>query len=50
MLFMAVDILGGIFSFLSLFFRESLDIAGFVSPPSPISFLQFYRRFTNMLT
>lgn len=29
---MAVDILGGIFSFLSLFFRESLDIAGFVSP------------------
>ncbi|KIR32460.1 integral membrane protein [Cryptococcus deuterogattii MMRL2647] len=30
-LFMAVDILGGIFSFLSLFFRESLDIAGFVS-------------------
>ncbi|GFZ46145.1 hypothetical protein JCM24511_04392 [Saitozyma sp. JCM 24511] len=29
--FMAVDILGGIFSFLSLFFRDSLDVAAFVS-------------------
>lgn len=28
---MVVDILGGVFSFLSLFFREDLDIAAFVS-------------------
>ena len=28
--FLSVDILGGIFSFLSLFFREDLDIAAFV--------------------
>ncbi|OXG22212.1 integral membrane protein [Cryptococcus neoformans Tu401-1] len=31
LLFMLVDILGGIFSFLSLFFRKDLDIAAFVS-------------------
>ncbi|AFR93270.1 integral membrane protein [Cryptococcus neoformans] len=30
-LFMAIDILGGVFSFLSLLFRKDLDIAGFVS-------------------
>ncbi|KAK4688658.1 hypothetical protein P7C73_g1464, partial [Tremellales sp. Uapishka_1] len=29
--FMAVDILGGVFSFLSLFFRAKLDVAAFVS-------------------
>lgn len=29
--FMAIDILGGVFSFLSLFFRPKLDIAAFVS-------------------
>ena len=31
MAFMAVDILGGVFSFLSLFFRPDLDVAAFVS-------------------
>ncbi|WVQ78102.1 hypothetical protein IAT38_000183 [Cryptococcus sp. DSM 104549] len=31
LVFMAVDILGGIFSFLSLFFRTELDVAAFVS-------------------
>ncbi|KAL0250353.1 hypothetical protein I308_102526 [Cryptococcus tetragattii IND107] len=31
LLFMVVDILGGVFSFLSLFFRNHLDIAAFVS-------------------
>lgn len=31
LLFMVVDILGGVFSFLSLFFRNDLDIAAFVS-------------------
>ncbi|EIW69705.1 hypothetical protein TREMEDRAFT_30677 [Tremella mesenterica DSM 1558] len=31
LIFMAVDMLGGIFSFLSLFFRPKLDIAAFVS-------------------
>lgn len=34
LLFMVVDILGGVFSFLSLFFRNHLDIAAFVSRPS----------------
>jgi hypothetical protein len=29
--FMAVDMLGGVFSFLSLFFRPKLDIVAFVS-------------------
>lgn len=31
MFFMAVDILGGVFSFLSLFFRPKFDYAAFVS-------------------
>ena len=31
LVFMAVDILGGVFSFLSLFFRPNLDVAAFVS-------------------
>ncbi|ODO03345.1 integral membrane protein [Cryptococcus wingfieldii CBS 7118] len=31
LMFMAVDILGGIFSFASLFFRTDLDVAAFVS-------------------
>lgn len=34
---MLVDILGGIFSFLSLFFRKDLDIAAFVSYSSAFS-------------
>jgi hypothetical protein len=33
MTFMAVDILGGVFSFSSLFFRPELDLAAFVSRP-----------------
>ncbi|ORY23042.1 hypothetical protein BCR39DRAFT_550133 [Naematelia encephala] len=40
LVFMAVDILGGIFSFLSLFFRNNLDIAAFVSPHA-VNFLTF---------
>ena len=40
LVFMAIDILGGIFSFSSLFFREYLDVAAFVSIPScPVVFL-----------
>lgn len=35
LLFMAVDIAGGVFSLLSLFFREDLDIAALVSGPLP---------------
>lgn len=36
--FLSVDILGGVFSFLSLFFREDLDIAAFVGlAPSSVS-------------
>ncbi len=30
LVFMAIDILGGVFSFMSLFFRDSLNIAGLV--------------------
>lgn len=39
MLFMAIDILGGVFSFLSLLFRKDLDIAGFASLPSALFFI-----------
>lgn len=46
-LFMAIDILGGVFSFLSLLFRKDLDIAGFVSPP-PSASSSSCHRFTNM--
>lgn len=46
-LFMAIDILGGVFSFLSLLFRKDLDIAGFVSLP-PSASPSSCHRFTNM--
>lgn len=36
--FLSVDILGGVFSFLSLFFRSDLDIAAFVRLP-PVQYL-----------
>lgn len=41
LLFMVVDILGGVFSFLSLFFRNDLDIAAFVSFSSALLFFPF---------
>jgi hypothetical protein len=34
LVFMAVDIGGGLFSFLSLFFRSDLDYAAFVGAPN----------------